>query len=510
MRTEHSVKNAISAVVANSVRILMGFIFQKVFLMQLGVEYLGLNGLLGNVISMISIAELGIGTAIIYNLYKPISENNIEKVKSLVHFYKRCYQMIILIICSLSIVFLFFLPYVVGETTITNIWIYYFLFLFDSMLTYSVAHLSSLLCANQENHIVNNIEAIYLLGMNIIQIVFLFLTKSYLLFALIKVASRIAQNIAIHHYAYKKYPYLKEKNIEPLEKNVLQDIKKKVKAMILHKFSTFVVVSTDNIIITKFLGLVVTGLYSNYKLIINSVGNLFLQIFSSITSSVGNLLINKDKQKSYEVYRKLLLLNFWIFGFSSVAIYYMIDPFIATIYGGEYLLSNAVLITLVIYFYLHGMRGCIGAFKEADGIYYEDRFMPVVESIVNIVFSIIFVKIWGLAGVFLGTIFSVLVLHLYSYPKYSYQKIFDRKPILYIKEQLFYFFIAFASVLLTGIPVYLVHFNHVFAQFCWNTLMCLIIPNIFYFFIFYRTKEFQSLFQIFKQFVNKIVKKKEN
>ena len=295
MRTINSLKNSIISIIMYIVTILIGLISQKIFINILGNEYLGINSLFANIISMLSIAELGFGAAIIYNLYRPIAEDNREEIKSLIKFYKISYRIIALIVAFIGISIIPFISNIVGKINITDsIYLIYILFLTDTVVSYLLTYKRSILYADQKTYIINIVHIVYLVLMNLFQIIVLYTTKNFILYLLIKIIFRILENIIITLIANKKYSYLREKDIKDISEKTRKNIITKVKGLLFHKIGGFVVLGTDNIIISKFLGVVTVGLYSNYYMIISAVNNLFTQVFNSITATVGNLLIEKN------------------------------------------------------------------------------------------------------------------------------------------------------------------------------------------------------------------------
>lgn len=500
MRSKNSIKNAIMAIVMNIVTILIGFVSQKIFINTLGTEYLGLNGLFSNVISMLGIVELGLGSAIIYNLYKPISEKNIEQVKSLMIFYKTSYRVIAVIVAAIGLLIIPFLPLIVGETSIKeNINLLYILFLVDIVASYLLTYKRSILYSDQKNYIINIVHIFYLVFLNVTQIFILLTTQNYIMYLVVKIIFRILENLILTYIANKKYEYIKEKNVAKISKNTKKDIYTKVKGLIYHKIGGFVVLGSDNIIISTFLGVKTVGLYSNYNLIIQALTNLFSQVFSSITASVGNLLIEKDKNKSYKVYKNILFLNSWIFAFASAGLLCIIEPFIRVWIGEQFILPFGVLLALVINFYMQGMRKTSNTFKEAAGIFYEDRHVPVLESIINIVASVILVNILGLAGVFIGTIISTFVLFFYSYPKFVYKPLFKRNYVQYFKDYIPYVITAIISVFVTYLIILNINIQNNILQIIVNLLVVIIVPNIIHIIVFFKTEEFKYFENIIKQ-----------
>ena len=487
MRTKKSILNAIVATLASAVGMVFGFVTQKVFLECLGLEYSGANGLFTNIMSMLSIVELGIGSAIVYNLYKPIAEDDKDKIISLMYFYRKCYRILAAIIFVLGMILLPFVPFFVGENSIQeSMYLLYFLALIDTVFSYLLSYKRSILMANQENYLVNLVHMGYLIFMNIFEIGLLFMTKNYILYLVSRIVFRVIENLVITFIADKKYPYINSKNYKKLSKDIQTDIFTKVKGLFFHKIGGFIVGSTSYIVISTIRGLKDAGIYNNYYLIFNSISILLSQIFYSIVSSVGNLLVNEDEEKSYVVYEKLTLFNFWIYSLCSVGLFAVLQPFITWWIGEKYLLPLYAVVWLAIYFYFQGMRKTINLFKEAAGIFYEDRRIPVLESIINLVCAILLVNYFGIAGVI-----SSLLLFLYSYPKYVYTKLFKRKYIDFILEQLKLFIIMLVMLGVTYGLISLVNIGNPLLQFFVNGIIVLVVVNLIFWILFRNSEEYK-------------------
>lgn len=505
MRTKKSAKNILFALLSNIIVIVIGLISQAYFLKTLGSEFLGLNSLFTNIISMLSIAELGIGSAIVFHLYKPLYNDDKENIKSLMNFYKKTYRAIAIIVFCIGILIVPFLSVFVNVKTIDiNYYFVFILFLSDACLSYLLSYKRSILYADQKNYIINIIHITVVIIMNVLQILFLVYTSNYYIYLEIKILFRFVENIIINCYVNYKYSYLKDKDILPLNKNILMDIKKKVKALFVHQIGAFCVNGTDNLIISKFLGLTVVGLYSNYFLIINSISNLFSQSFSAITSSIGNLLVSKEKNKSLEVFQQLNFINFWLSCFTMICLFVLTNDFICLWIGEDYLLSNYVLLVLCINYFLQTMKRSITVFKEAGGIFYEDRFVPFLESGTNLIISIILVRYMGLIGVFIGTLFSVCILHFYSYPKYVYSNLLNGEKKDYIFLIIKRFFCSIIILLITYfIASYFNPISNLIIRIVIKLILCFIVPNIMIIFFSHKSRDFvntmHSIKTIFKR-----------
>lgn len=496
MRTKNSIQNSIVAIISNVLIIILGFVVQTVFVKTLGEEYLGINGLFNNIISMLAIVELGIGPAIVSNLYKPIADNDTKKINALLKYYKKSYNVIGLLVIIIGLFIMPFLNYFVNTSiTFTNyggIYLIFFLFIIDAAFSYFYAYKRSLIQADQKNRIINITHLICFTLMIIFQIIVLIFSENYILFLIIKIMFRLLENIILSLIVNKNYSYLKD-DCENVTKEDKKNIFQKIKGLIYHKISSYLVLGTDNIIISKFLGVGIVGIYSNYYLIINSLYSLICQLFSAITASVGNLISSSSKEKCYDTYKKIMFVNFWIYGFSSTAIFCMMEPFVTIWLGEEFLFTTEVLAILVINYYMLGMRSSIGVFKDAAGIFYEDRFIPIIESLINIVASLILVKYFGLFGVFLGTFLSSLIVVFYSLPHFVFKKLFDKSKREYYKLYLKYALITILSVVLTSLSCNLIN-NYFITSNLLNLLVATglsaLIPNLLFIVIFRKTDEF--------------------
>ena len=475
MRAQKSAKNIIVALISNALNIVLGVVVQSIFLKTLGEEYLGLNTVLTSILSMLSIAELGLGSAIIYNMYKPIANKDKEKIKSLMKFYKKCYSIIIIVMLAIGLIVSIFLKQIVGETqTIQNLYLLYFLFLTDVIFSYTIAYKRSIIYANQEEYLTNIVHLIYLVVMNGLQILFLYLTHNYCVFLIIKLVCRILENVLVNIIANKKYPYIKEKDVKELDKEIKDDI--------------------------------TVAYYSNYNLVLSAITTILNQFLLSATASIGDLLTENNKERNYEIYKKLNFLNFVIFIIGATGMACAIEPFITIFFGEQYILSKFILISLILKFFIQGMRRPLMAFKEAAGIFYVDRFVPILESVVNLVASIILLKICGLAGIFLGTAVSSLVILLYSYPKYVYRPIFNKRLKDYYLE--FIKTILYATVII-GITMgvnQLIRVSNIFAEQVLSVVVAIIIPVIIITLVSGRTEEYKYYINIIK---NILFRKKE-
>lgn len=497
-RTSNSIKNSISSLVSNITAIIIGFVAQAIFIRILNAEYLGLNGLFTNILTMLSFFELGIGNAIVFYMYKPLAENNREQIKTLMAFYKKTYRIIAFVVLFVGSLLLPFIKFLVNEVTVDiNIYIIYCLFLLSTVTSYLMVYKRNMIYADQKNYISNMVHCLYLLVLNISQLIILYFTKNYYLYLIVKIICQLLENFIITILVDKMYPYLNEKNIYPIDNITEKNIFSKVKALVFHKIGYIIINGTDNIIISKFFGLFTVGVYSNYYLVTNAVYTMFSQVIGSLTASVGNLLISQDKEKSFVIFKKVRFINFIISCFCATSVLNLMQPFIKIWVGEQYLLSYSVLCVIVFNLFQKLQRCSYNTFKDSAGIWEDDKHIPIIESCLNIMFSVICLKIFGLAGVFIGTIISGIALWGYSYPKFVYNRIFNRNYKNYCKETLGYVLLFLVIAIISGSIISFVEVNNLLLQLVINLLINTIINLLMVYIVFRKTgnyKYFKSLF----------------
>ena len=441
MRTKNSLLNAVSVLCLYAVKLIFTFMCRTVLIKEMGDVYNGINGLFLNVISMLSIAELGIGTAIIFNLYRPARDNDVELIKSIMCYYKKCYTTIAFVVLILGIVISPFIPMIIGDINIKeNVYFVYYLYLTNSVASYFLSYRRSVIYVYQKNYIVSIFDIVYTVISQTLQIAVIKITHGFIPYLIIGISCQILENVIIYRYTNKQYKFLLEKNVFPLPNEIKGDIIKKVKGMLFHNVGSYIVIGTDNILISKIVSVVAVGFYNNYLTVVDPISNILNQIITATQSSIGNLLVEENSEKNYEIYQRLNFFNFISYTVCSVAIYNLVQDFITLWLGGAYLFSDYVVFILVFKFWITGMRNTISAFKMAGGIVYEDRYIPILESLVNIIVSVALGKAMGIGGILLGTIISDMFLFLYSYPFLVYQRLFARKAILYYGEMLTFLF----------------------------------------------------------------------
>ncbi len=451
MRTQKSILNMIVGVIGQGLGIVLSFVIRVVFARYLGATYLGLNGLFTNILSVMSLVELGIGSAIIFSLYKPLAEENHGQIVALMKLYKKFYTFVGLFIFAVGLLMSPFLSVFIRDMPdIKHINFIFILYVANASLSYFNAYKQNLIIADQKKYItvVYHYALYFVLGLA--QTIVLYRTHNIYYYLILQIISTVLENFLLTIKANRLYPFLKQKSDDILDENTRKNIYKNTKALFFHKIGGIVVTATDNLVISKFLSLMLVGCYANYSLITNSLKSLINQMFVAVTSSVGNLNVDSTPEKKEEIFDVLFYFNYVIYGISSICLFVLFNDFIEIAFGKDLLLEINVVFLIVLNFYLSGMRQTLLTFKDAMGMYWQDRYRPIFEAIINLGSSIVLLKYFGISGVFLGTAVSTILTCFWLEPYIVYKYGFEKKVNNFFKK----YFIYSAMEVLIGIVTF--------------------------------------------------------
>jgi len=494
-RVKYVAKNIAFGYVGNMVSTIMGFVLRTVFIMNLDVTLLGVDGLYGSVLTVLSLAELGIGTAMNYSLYAPVAAGDREKIKSYMQLYKKAYFIIAAVVAVIGLGIAPFLRFIIkepGAITINELTIYYFIFLFNTVSTYFVAYKYSLVNAEQKNYIQTNIITISKLITTILQVAVILITQSFLAYLIVAAVVELLQKIFANYYLNKLYPYLKEKNITRLSKEETKPIIENTKALVYHKVGDVARLQTDNIIISTFINVTLVGYISNYNMVLTAVSGFVNIIFNSVLSSFGNLIATESVEKQYKMFRVYKFLAAWIYGLSAIGFYYLLSPFIELCWGRDMVLSGTIVLCILIDYYFKGLRIVQSNFKTAAGVFAADKYLALIQGAVNLIISIILVQSIGLIGVYIGTIVSGLIAN-FTKPYLIYKICFDKSVLSYYKESFQYLLVLIVSA---GVVFPVNQFfmgQTTLTGFIAVFLFVIVFVNLIYYFCFHKAEEFRYL-----------------
>lgn len=447
-RTKNSILNLITSVGGEFLNIVLSFISRSVFIATLGSSYLGISGLFSNILSLLSLAEFGVGNAILFKLYEPLSRDDQPRITLLMKFYKQIYRGIGTVVAMVGLCLIPFLKYVISdydslEQLGINATIIFLLYLVNSVSSYLFfAYKSSIIKADQREYVLNGISLAFTLGKNILQIVVLIFSRNFELYILVMIASMIIQNLINAIIANKQYPYINDKIEDKVSRDEVKSIAKDCGSIFLYRLNGVVLKSTDNIVLSAFMGLDAVALYSNYYVFYTSINTIVSKIYSSVAHSIGNLHATNDNGHEYLIFRVMEFITAIIGGTALVGIFVISDEFIHTWIGSNWTIAQPFSLLMGIELYTLAVRSLLTKYRNAMGLFQQAKFRPLLGAIINVVISIALVNTMGIAGVILGTViadwttfmvFDPIIIHKHGFAgKFSISKFYFRNIMYFI------------------------------------------------------------------------------
>lgn len=482
--------------------VLPNFVVRKVFIESLGVSLLGLNSLYQNILGILMVTELGISYAISYALYKEVAEDNKPRIKGFVDYYVKVYRIVSLVILILGLIIMPLLP-MVAHDNIPNMKIYFLIYLADTVLTYLFSAKFCLLNVTEQNYIFSTVYTLTTLGAAILQIIMLEYAPNYMAFLIIKISFTIVQLIVLNIIVNKKFSWLKSVKGK-INKADVKGLFKNIKALFYHKCGAIILLTTDNIVISAFINLTAVGIFNNYYLVISGMQTLTVKFFDGLSASIGNLLTEKNEDKAYLTFRNLFFIAFIIVSTISIILLNSINQFVNIWLGSGFDIGNLTIFFLVMNFYFLGMRLSIEKFKETAGLYHEDRYMSLIQAIINLVLSIILVQIIGLPGVFIATFIANYSLEFWIKPKIVYREIFKRKSFEYFVRYIKYFIVFLLVFLLNRFLFKSIADIATVPMFILNCTLNGLVTMAIYIILFRKCREFNYFKNIVMTILNKL------
>lgn len=450
-RRKASIKNALNTFVAQFTKMFGQFVVQTIFIHTLGAVYLGANGLFNNIVTFLSFAELGIGSAFAYSLYKPLADNDHETVRSVLDLFRKVYNTIGLVILTLGTLLTLFIPYLTSGSTIPHLRFSFFLYLLSTVVSYFFTYNRTLLISDQAGYLDARNQLFFSVFRYILQIFFLIFFKSYYGYLIAQVVGNLFANIAITRIARKRYPYLTITRTSKVPSKIISEIKRNVVGTISSKVGLIIVTGTDNILISKFVSLVAVGIYSNYSLIINAFTVLLNQVLSSVVSSFGNLGVTEKNniKKQLYLFDQFIFYNAFSTFFIGLVSFAVFQQFIFLWIGSKFELSISTLAFIIVNFTLSQFRPAL-FLVNAYGLFWGYRVKSIVEAIVNFGLSFCLVKFTtlGINGVLLGTIAGNILVNSWWDPLILFSGAYNKSiGPFYIKYWMYNFVFFFGLFL---------------------------------------------------------------
>lgn len=502
-RTKNAARNMVYGGIYRVYQIVVPFLMRTAMIYFMGVQYLGLNSLFTSILQVLNLAELGVGSAMVYSMYKPVAEDNVEEVCSLMRLYRFYYRIIGLVIGILGILVLPFLPYLIEGDIPQDIDIYiiYLVNLGSTVLSYWLfAYRNCLLNAYQRGDIINKIMIATSTVQYALQLSVLCFLQNYYLYLVILLVMQAVNNIVTAIVTMKMFPEYKPG--KKLQHDTVLKINKRIRDLFTAKVGGVVVNSVDTLVISAFLGLEMLAIYQNYFYILNSVMGFITVIFSACTAGIGNSLIIESKEKNFDDLKKFTFIISWISGFCTCCFLSLYQPFMKIWVGDSLMLEYAAVICFSIYFFIMEINALLNLYKDAAGIWHKDRFRPLVTAMANLCMNLVMVQFWGIYGIILSTVISALIVGMPWILNNLFSTLFERKYLkLYLNTLSFYVVVSVCVCCVNTLICSVVNFNEIGTLIIRAMISC-IVPNLSFLIIYRNRSEFLESVKLMDRMTN--------
>lgn len=496
-RTKNATRNIFFGIILKLYQMLVPFFMRTAMIYFMGVQYLGLNSLFASVLQVLNLAELGVGSAMVYSMYKPIAEDDKITICALMRLYKIYYRIIGLIIAIVGIALTPFIPKLIsgGVPADINIYILYLLNLSATVLSYWLfAYKNSILQAHQRSDVVSKITLLTNTLQYGLQIAVLCVSRNYYYYVIVALITQAITNITTAYVAVRLYPDYKPAG--KLEKKQIKRINQRIKDLFTSKIGSVIYDSADTLVISAFLGLTALAIYQNYFYILNAITGFITVIFGACTAGIGNSIVTETKEKNFNDLLKFTFIICWIAGFCSVCLLCLYQPFMELWVGKDLMFSFSAVVCFVVYFFIRQMNSLFNLYKDASGMWHEDRFRPLTAALTNLVLNLILVQFIGIYGILLSTVLAIICVGmpwlLHNLFTVVFEKNFFKK---YLKRMFFYLSVVVLSCVITYLICWKIAFNPLVTLII-RGIICLIVPNVFYFFIYKNCQEYVQVLDL--------------
>lgn len=503
-RTKKTLLNTIAGVANRFCNIILSFLLRTIFIHTLGIQYTGISSVFTDILTMLSLSELGISTAIATALYNPLHDNNRVEIRKLMKFYKNAYRIIAVFILIVGFALLPFLKYLISDVPdiSENLYVIFMLYIIKTASSYLLVYKATILNADQKQYITKGLETLCTIIRYIVEIIFLIVFKNFMVYLILEIVMTIFQNIVVTRRAEKEYKYAFEMTNEKLDRKELKNLFKDIKGLSMYRISGSIGNSIDNILVSSFIGTTMVGMLSNYTLIRKQIEALILQFFNSVTPSIGNLVAEGNNEKQLLIFNRLFYISFIVVNFCAICLFILFNPFIEIWLGKKYLLNFPISFVISFDFFLYILLQAIASFRTANGLFVKGQYRPLITAILNIILSIILIKKMGIFGTILATIICRIITQWYD-PYILFKDVFKSQFKKFYLKYWMYIFIFITGSILTFMISNLIKVSPII-DFILKLFVCLIVPNLWTILLTFKTNEFEYL----KDFLNKKILKK--
>lgn len=490
MERKKSLLNVFVSILCKIVLLITTLLVKRSLIKNLGNEFNGLNSLYLSLVGILAISELGIGTAITFSMYEPICNKDDRKVAALYNLFRKVYKIIGCIILVTGIAIMPFLPTFAKDYTMdVNIYLTFGIMLVSVVLEYTISAKTSLINAHKNNYITTIFTTIRQVIQHSLQIVTLIVLKSFEVYLICRILSVLIEYFITTIYVKNNYSHLLFTD-QKLDNDSKKEIVKNTKAMFMHKIGSVLSSTIDSVIISSFVGIAMLGKYSNYIAIISSMESFLVLFFVPLTSTIGHLCVKKDIKEEKKYFNLFYTFNMILSIVFFLGYYAVIDSLIQIIFGNDLFLPKSVTIAIVLNYFTFFIGKSVILFRDATGTFYNDRYKPLIEGVLNIILSLLLVKNFGVFGVVFATIITNLVVRNIIEPFVLYKHVFKEKPTKYYIKN--YSYVGIFCLLLIVMNFFMIELDNVWLQLIVNGFISVCISAVPIIFIFIFNKNFRN------------------
>lgn len=501
-REFNSIRNFAVGLANQILVLILGLVSKNIFLKALGTTYMGLNGLFTNIFLLLSFAEFGIGSVMVYSLYAPIARDQDGEISTIYYFFRKIYKRLSLAIMALGLLVIPLLPMIVNVgkgVDIGNVKLYYILYLMGIVISNTYMYKSHMILADQKNYIVSLFNMVFENGTAVIQILILIKTGNYYLYLTAFIIKNILFALAISRKVDKLYPFFKSRKV--VDKVSVKQRKKifsRIRDVFGYKIARVFITGTDNIVISVLVGTIWVGYYSNYDLIIIGVTGLIATFYDGISASIGDFIASQSIESQYGVFETVQIINIWIAGFTTTSLFILFQDFINLWLGQKYVIDFKIVILIIINYYLVCNRKVITIFREAAGMFNKIKYAMMIGAVTNIILSVVLGYFFGIYGILIATIASALMTYYWYEPMILMRDHFAMSILPFTKLQIENLIYLCLSIFITSIAVWPIK-TVTISSFAIKMIICLIVPNVFYLFVLSRKEKFKEVLAVFSK-----------
>lgn len=504
-RTKNAGRNILFGVVLKTYQIIVPFFMRTAMIYIMGAQYLGLNSLFASVLQVLNLAELGVGGAMVYSMYRPIAEDDHKTICALLALYRKYYRIIGAVILVGGLIVIPFLPNIIKMDTVPsdiNVYILYLLNLLTTVMSYWLySYKNSLLNAFQRTDVESKITMICSTVTYLVQFVVLVCWKNFYAYTIVMLLVRIVNNLMTAHVVNKMYPQYKPSG--KLDKQIVSDINQRVKDLFTARIGSVVYDSSDTIVVSAFLGMRILAVYQNYAFIMTSVAGFIGTVFSACTAGIGNSLVLETKEKNFNDFKKFTFIIGWICSVCSCCFLTLYQPFMELWVGKDLMLDFSAVVCFVTYFCTKQINSLLNLYKDAAGIWHEDRFRPLVASLANLGMNLFLVRYIGIYGILIATVLAILLVGGPWLLHNLFTKIFDKEMLFpYLKHLGGTVSIIVVDCCVCFWICELIPIKSLVLQLLINVVICAIVPNIINYIVFGKKTEFKEMLILIDRMTN--------